>query len=198
MALCGYPVPVRRLGRDRRRCGEGELLAESDRRDHEEAVWQAVWRNGWAARGIAERVVGVAERAAGYAEAVADIKAAEHTIYSYLAGQAEIDRCRWIVRGEVRFARNVRSAAQGRLPGRGGEPMVSAGLDWQDADPTAYDPDNPFALLQKAEAAEEPEQAKLAIWAIQINDGGRCRAVHYDRSQSRGEAQQGAHPRRLR
>jgi hypothetical protein len=32
------------------------------------------------------------------------------------------------------------------------------GLDWQDPDPTAYDPDNPLALLEKAVAAGEDEQ----------------------------------------
>lgn len=40
------------------------------------------------------------------------------------------------------------------------------GLDWQDADPTAYDPDNPLALLEKAAAAGEDERAKLTVWAV--------------------------------
>lgn len=38
--------------------------------------------------------------------------------------------------------------------------------DWQDADPTAYDPDNPLALLEKAAVAEESERAKAAYWAV--------------------------------
>lgn len=35
------------------------------------------------------------------------------------------------------------------------------GLDWQDADPAAYDPDNPLALLEKAAAAGEDEAARV-------------------------------------
>jgi hypothetical protein len=40
------------------------------------------------------------------------------------------------------------------------------GLDWQDADPTAYDPDNPLALLEKAAAAEGIERATSAVRAV--------------------------------
>jgi hypothetical protein len=40
------------------------------------------------------------------------------------------------------------------------------GLDWQDADPTAYDPDNPLALLEKAAAAGEDDRAMAAVWAV--------------------------------
>jgi hypothetical protein len=40
------------------------------------------------------------------------------------------------------------------------------GLDWQDADSTAYDPDNPLALLEKAVAAVEDERVKAAVWAV--------------------------------
>jgi hypothetical protein len=40
------------------------------------------------------------------------------------------------------------------------------GLDWQDADSTAYDPDNPLALLEKATAAGETDRAKAAVWAV--------------------------------
>lgn len=40
------------------------------------------------------------------------------------------------------------------------------GLDWQDADPTAYDPDNPLALLEKASAAEVDKRAMAAVRAV--------------------------------
>jgi len=40
------------------------------------------------------------------------------------------------------------------------------GLDWQDADPTAFDPDNPLALLEKAAAADESERVKQAVRAV--------------------------------
>jgi hypothetical protein len=40
------------------------------------------------------------------------------------------------------------------------------GLDWQDADPTAYDPDNELALLEKAAAAGEDERARAVVWAV--------------------------------
>jgi hypothetical protein len=40
------------------------------------------------------------------------------------------------------------------------------GLDWQDADPDAYDPDNPLALLEKAAAATEEDRAKEAVRAV--------------------------------
>jgi hypothetical protein len=43
---------------------------------------------------------------------------------------------------------------------------VSAYLDWQDADPTAYDPDNPLALLEKAATAGDDDRAKMAAWAV--------------------------------
>jgi hypothetical protein len=39
-------------------------------------------------------------------------------------------------------------------------------LDWQDADPTAYDPDNPLALLEKAGTAELAQRAMRAVWAV--------------------------------
>ena len=38
--------------------------------------------------------------------------------------------------------------------------------DWQDADPTAYDPDNPLALLEKAAAAEVDTRAMAAVRAV--------------------------------
>ena len=40
------------------------------------------------------------------------------------------------------------------------------GLNWQDADPTAYDPDNPLALLEKAAGQAGVERAKAAVWAV--------------------------------
>jgi len=40
------------------------------------------------------------------------------------------------------------------------------GLDWQDTDPAAYDPDNPLALLEKATGAGEAERAMSAVWAV--------------------------------
>ena len=40
------------------------------------------------------------------------------------------------------------------------------GLDWQDADPTAYDPDNPLALLEKAAVAEADRRVMEAVWAV--------------------------------
>jgi hypothetical protein len=40
------------------------------------------------------------------------------------------------------------------------------GLDWQDADPAAYDPDNPLALLEKAAGDEGIERAKAAVRAV--------------------------------
>jgi hypothetical protein len=40
------------------------------------------------------------------------------------------------------------------------------GLDWQDADPTAYDPDSPLALLEKAAAAEADRRAMATVWAV--------------------------------
>ncbi len=41
-----------------------------------------------------------------------------------------------------------------------------SGLDWQDADPTAYDPDNPLALLEKAAAAGDAERAMTTVRAV--------------------------------
>lgn len=41
------------------------------------------------------------------------------------------------------------------------------GLDWQDPDPTVYDPDNPLALLDRAAAAEPGKRAMQAVWAVQ-------------------------------
>jgi hypothetical protein len=38
--------------------------------------------------------------------------------------------------------------------------------DWQDPDPTAYDPDNPLALLEKAAIAPVSERAMRAAWAV--------------------------------
>ena len=40
-------------------------------------------------------------------------------------------------------------------------------IDWQDADPTAYDPDDPLALLEKAAGREGMERTQGAIWALQ-------------------------------
>jgi hypothetical protein len=40
------------------------------------------------------------------------------------------------------------------------------GLDWQDGDPAAYDPDNPLALLEKAARNEGIERAKAAVCAV--------------------------------
>ena len=39
--------------------------------------------------------------------------------------------------------------------------------DWQDPDPTAYDPDNPLALLEKAAGKQGMERTQEAIWALQ-------------------------------
>ena len=41
------------------------------------------------------------------------------------------------------------------------------GLDWQDGDPAAYDPDEPLKLLEKAAAAEPDKRAMQAVWAVQ-------------------------------
>ncbi len=41
-----------------------------------------------------------------------------------------------------------------------------SGLDWQDADPTAYDPDNPLALLEKAAVAEADRRVMEAVRAV--------------------------------
>jgi hypothetical protein len=38
--------------------------------------------------------------------------------------------------------------------------------DWQDADPTAYDPDNPLTLLEKAAAAEADARVMAAVRAV--------------------------------
>jgi hypothetical protein len=43
---------------------------------------------------------------------------------------------------------------------------MSAGLDWQDADPDSYDPENPLAMLEKAAAAGESERAMSAVQAV--------------------------------
>lgn len=40
------------------------------------------------------------------------------------------------------------------------------GLDWQDADPTAYDPDNPLALLEKATVADPDTRAMAGVRAV--------------------------------
>ncbi len=40
------------------------------------------------------------------------------------------------------------------------------GLDWQDIDPDAYDPERPLHLLEKAAAKEETERAMAAVRAI--------------------------------
>ena len=48
------------------------------------------------------------------------------------------------------------------------------GFDWQDADPTVYDPDNPLALLEKAAASGEDERAKLAAWAVRSMAAGNA------------------------
>jgi hypothetical protein len=40
------------------------------------------------------------------------------------------------------------------------------GLDWQDADPTVFDPDNPLALLEKAAAAEAHRRALETVRAL--------------------------------
>jgi hypothetical protein len=42
----------------------------------------------------------------------------------------------------------------------------SDGRDWQDPDETAFDPDNPLALLEKAAAKEGQERTQEAIWAL--------------------------------
>jgi hypothetical protein len=39
-------------------------------------------------------------------------------------------------------------------------------IDWQDPDPTAYDPDNPLALLEKAAGCDAGERAMRAVWAV--------------------------------
>lgn len=39
-------------------------------------------------------------------------------------------------------------------------------IDWQDPDPTAYDPDNPVALLTRAATAAESERAMRGVWAV--------------------------------
>jgi hypothetical protein len=41
-----------------------------------------------------------------------------------------------------------------------------SGLDWQDADPSAYDPDNPLTLLEKAAAAEADRRAMATVRAL--------------------------------
>jgi hypothetical protein len=46
------------------------------------------------------------------------------------------------------------------------------GLDWQDADPGAYDPDNPLALLEKAAAAGESDRATRTVWAVRCMAAG--------------------------
>src|SRR5206468_10485250 len=51
-------------------------------------------------------------------------------------------------------------------PARPRKDGAVTGLDWQDADPTAYDPDNPLALLEKAAAAGEDERAMAVVWAV--------------------------------
>ena len=40
-------------------------------------------------------------------------------------------------------------------------------IDWQEPDPTAYDPDSPLALLEKAAGKEGMERTQEAIWALQ-------------------------------
>jgi hypothetical protein len=49
---------------------------------------------------------------------------------------------------------------------------MNIGLDWQDADPDAYDPDNPLALLEKAAAAEVDKRAKATVRAIRCMAAG--------------------------
>lgn len=50
--------------------------------------------------------------------------------------------------------------------------------DWQDPDPTAYDPDNPLRLLEKAADKEGMERTRAAIWALQSTlEGGADQMV---------------------
>ena len=44
---------------------------------------------------------------------------------------------------------------------------MSADRDWQDPDETAFDPDDPLALLKKAAAKEGMERTQDAIWGVQ-------------------------------
>lgn len=50
------------------------------------------------------------------------------------------------------------------------------GPDWQDGDPSAYDPDNPRALAEKAAATPPDERAMKAVWAVRSMLAGEATA----------------------
>jgi len=76
----------------------GEVLAASALIDAAEARWLAFA----AAEYERGRVDGEAAWGVGYAQCASDVKAAEHGIYDAINRQAEAERGRWVVRGEVR------------------------------------------------------------------------------------------------
>ena len=91
-----------------------ELLEQSAERDHQLVLRLDAWREGYAAAAaqFAEH------EARGYARAVADVKAAQHGLYSHLRGLREIEERRWTVRGQQRTRKTFGRPHPADYPGK--------------------------------------------------------------------------------